>query len=115
MIQESDLLRYLEGDCTPAEAAAIQAWLAADPQRVEQLEELRVVWRHTGQTSRQWHIEGARERLRRARGVSPPAPASRVKRGRWPSWQAWQIAAGIVLTLVASVAYLANRTSERTY
>src|SRR5881628_312075 len=29
MIEESDLLRFVEGECSPAEAAAIQAWIAA--------------------------------------------------------------------------------------
>src|SRR5687768_5443127 len=112
MIHESELLRYVEGDCTPAEAAAIQAWLAADPQRVEQLEELRMVWRQTGQTSRRWDVASARERLRRARGLSTPAPAPVAQRRRWP---AWPIAAGIVLTVVGSAAYLASRTAVRTY
>lgn len=67
MIRESDLLRFVEGDCTPDEAAAIQAWITADPRRAELLEELRAVWRLTGGATRTWDAARARERLRRAR------------------------------------------------
>ncbi len=35
------LERYLAGECTPSEHEAVRAWLAADPQRSAQLEQLR--------------------------------------------------------------------------
>jgi len=67
-IEESDLLRFVEGDCSPAEAAAIQAWIAADPRRGERLDEVRTVWRLTGSSSWRWVVAEARIRLLRSRG-----------------------------------------------
>lgn len=67
MFDESDLLRFLEGDCSPEEAAAIQAWIAAEPARGELLDELRGIWGLTGGMTRPWDIAAARERLRRVR------------------------------------------------
>lgn len=115
MIQDCDLLRYLDGECTPAEAAAIQAWLAADPHRIELLEELRVVWRQTGGAARKWDVTRARERLRRARGLSVADAPPAARRSWWFGWPAWSIAAGIIIALVASATYLVTRTSFRSY
>jgi transmembrane sensor len=67
-IEASDLLRLVEGDCSPEEAAAIQAWIAADPRRGDLLDELRAVWRLTGSTTRPWVVAEARIRLLRTRG-----------------------------------------------
>src|SRR5256885_14928028 len=75
MIEESDLLRLVEGDCSPTEAAAIQAWIAADPARGELLDELRAVWRLTGDLTRPWDVGAARGRLLRARRAAPPPAA----------------------------------------
>src|SRR3989449_2251883 len=68
MIEDSDLLRLVEGECSPEEARAIQAWIAADPARGELLDQLRAVWRLTGETSRPWDLAGARDRLLRVSG-----------------------------------------------
>src|SRR6266581_1910057 len=59
MIEASDLLRFVEGECSPAEAAAIQAWIAADSARGELLDELRAVWRLTGDLTRPWDVGAA--------------------------------------------------------
>jgi transmembrane sensor len=67
-IEESDLLRFVEGDCSPDEAAAIQTWIAADPRRSELLDQIRAVWRLTGSTTRPWVVAEARIRLLRSRG-----------------------------------------------
>jgi transmembrane sensor len=70
MIEESDLLRLIEGDCSPDEAEAIQAWIAADPRRARLLDDLRAVWSLTGgAASRDWNAVAARERLLHARGL----------------------------------------------
>jgi len=74
MIKQSDLLRLIEGECSPEEAAAIQAWVAADPHRGELLDELRAVWRVSGEGTRDWGFEQARERLLDARN----------RAARWP-------------------------------
>jgi len=68
MIEDSDLLRLVEGECSPEEAAAIQAWVAADPARGELLDQVRALWRLTGDPSRPWDLAGARDRLLRVRG-----------------------------------------------
>ena len=67
-IEKSDLLRFVEGDCSPDEAAAIQGWIAADPRRGELLDDLRAVWGLTGSNTRPWVVAGARIRLLRSRG-----------------------------------------------
>src|SRR3989442_15036074 len=79
MIEESDLLRLVEGDCSPAEAAAIQAWIAADPARGELLDELRAVWRLTGDLTRPWDVGAARGRLLSARCAAPPPGTRRLQ------------------------------------
>ncbi|OLE61124.1 MAG: hypothetical protein AUG74_15525 [Bacteroidetes bacterium 13_1_20CM_4_60_6] len=67
-VEEAELRRFVEGDCSPDEAAAIQAWIAADPRRGELLDEIRAVWRLTGSTTRPWVVAEARIRLLRSRG-----------------------------------------------
>src|SRR5256886_13884738 len=54
MTKQSDLLRLIEGECSPEEAAAIQGWVAADPRRGELLDDLRAVWRPSGEGTRDW-------------------------------------------------------------
>jgi len=88
MFDESDLLRLLEGECSPEEAAAIQAWIAADPARVAFLDELRALWRLTGATARDWDTAAAVERLRRARGR--PAADPPVVRRTAPGLRQWR-------------------------
>src|SRR2546428_2970629 len=78
MIEDSDLLRLVEGECSPEEARAIQAWIAADPARGELLDQLRAVWRLTGETSRPWDLAGARDRLLRVSRRHPAQPSGRV-------------------------------------
>jgi transmembrane sensor len=131
VINESDLLRFLEGECTPEEARMIQAWIAADPTRETLLEELRAVWQLTGRTSRHWSVATAWERIRRNRGHTPvppsiglPArsPAARPERAIPPaprrtmrswsvvSWRA-RVAAAIALAIAGALyGYLGPRS-----
>src|SRR5437016_5448854 len=78
MTKQSDLLRLIEGECSPEEAAAIQGWVAADPRRGELLDDLRAVWRLSGEGTRDWGVEEARKRLLEARdrrgGARGPGP-----------------------------------------
>ena len=67
-MEQPDLLGFVEGDCSPDEAAAMQAWIAADPRRGALLEDLREVWRLTGRQTRSWVVAGARIRLLPSRG-----------------------------------------------
>jgi len=79
-MEQSDLLGFVEGDCSPDEAAAMQAWIAADPRRGALLEDLREVWRLTGRHTRSWVVAGARIRLLPSRGRSRGAGVGRVSR-----------------------------------
>jgi len=91
---ESDILRLIEGDCTPDEAVALQAWISADPRRRARFEQAQIVWRLTGATTRQWDLARARRQLWRARFRAAP---------RWlvpPPW-AW-IAAALALVTVGT-------------
>lgn len=92
---EPDLLRFLEGDCSPDEAAALQSWISADPNRVALLDQLQVVWRLSGAATRDWDLPRARERLHRARFRARFRPVIP------PSW-AW-IAASLVLVIGGAV------------
>ena len=119
MIDESDLLRFIEGECTPEEAIAIQRWLSADPRRAELLEELRAVWRLTGDATRDWKVPEARRRLLEARNhTSGPrglelVPGSR-KYAATPSWSAaWPLRIAVAIGLaVAGAAFWALHTRE---
>lgn len=70
-IEEIDLLRLVEGDCSPEEAVALQAWIGAHPRRTQLLAELRAVWRLTGSTTRSWVVADARLRLLRGWAAVP--------------------------------------------
>ncbi len=109
MIDEADVLRLLEGDCSPEEAAAIQAWIAADRRRGELLRELRALWDLSGDTTRPWHVTAARERLlsgRRRR--TAPLEASRRSWwvARWPAG----IAAAVILVMTGAVLWHPRRS-----
>lgn len=105
MIDERDLLRLIDGECSPDEAAAIQAWVAADPKRGELLDELRTVWRLTGTGPRTWDVGAARRRLLRAynarlepRTSTPPSAASR---NPWRTTVVWTRRAALASCVVA--------------
>ncbi len=101
MFEEADLLRLIEGDCSPEEAAAIQAWIVADPERGVRLDRLRALWRLTGETTRDWD----RAFPSRSR---PPRSSTGVPLRR-PSWKApWpmRIAAAIALVLAGAGLWL---------
>jgi transmembrane sensor len=98
MFEQADLLRLIEGDCSPEEAAAIQAWVAADPKRGELLDQLRAVWRLTGDTTRVWELPESHARPQRANPFLELVPPNR----RW--WTAqWvtPVAAAAIAVLVA--------------
>src|SRR6266550_4207817 len=101
MINESDLLRLVEGDCVPGEAAAIQAWSAADPRREALLHDLRALWRATGTASRDWNAAAARERLLRARRLFRIAPAAPSPPPVW----ATRIAVAVALMVAGALSW----------
>ena len=105
MFAESDLLRYVEGDCSPAEAAAIQAWIAADQGRSALLDELQALWRVTGAAARRWDVAGARRRLRAsdASGAAPLLYLIPHRSTFWGSPWPLRIAAAVILSLAAAL------------
>ena len=107
MTDESDLLRLIEGECSPQEAARIQAWIVADPRRARLLEELRVVWSLTGGTaSRDWNAAAARERLVHARGLLMFPAANRFQ---WTAPWATRIAVAIAVTTAGLLSWSLHR------
>src|ERR1044071_6302467 len=100
MFEQADLLRLIEGDCSPEEAAAIQAWIAADPKRGELWDELRAVWRLTGETTRHWNIP---KPSGRAEHVKPALELVGRRRQWWTTpWGTSIAAAGIGILLAGS-------------
>ena len=98
MFEQADLLRLIEGDCSPEEAAAIQAWIAVDPKRGELWDELRAVWRITGDTTRAWGIPESLRRLERTEhSLELVAPGHRW----WTASWATPAAAAAIAVLVA--------------
>src|SRR3977135_2553021 len=108
MFEEADLLRLTEGDCSPEKAVACQAWTAADPRRGELLDQLRAVWRLTGDTSRDWHIPELPERSERGKPSLELVPPRR----RWwmAPWATAIAAAAITVLIVASLHVLFPRS-----
>ena len=97
MFKDADLLRLIEGDCSPEEAAAIQAWVAADPRRGALLDQLHAVWRLTGGTTRAWDIPESHERSERGRPALELVPP---RRRWWTAPWATAIAAAAIAVLV---------------
>jgi len=107
MFAHADLLRLIDGDCSPEEAATIQAWVAADPRRGELLDQLRAVWRLTGDTTRDWDIPKSHGRPTRAKPSLELVPTRR----RWwtAPWATAIAAAAIAVLIVGSLRVFFNR------
>src|SRR6266516_1904775 len=105
MFAESDLLRYVEGDCSPAEAAAIQEWIAADPRRGALIDKLQALWRVTGSATRRWDVSAAWRRLREpdAPGATPWLYLVPSRSTFWGSPWLLRIAAALILLLATAL------------
>jgi ferric-dicitrate binding protein FerR (iron transport regulator) len=111
------LTRYLTGELSPAESAAVERWFAADPKHRELLGELRSVWAASAGDTTGWDVDSAVASLR-ARALSaasvpprakpaPAAPRFALPKPRFPI----AIAAGIVAILVGSGLLVQNRVA----
>jgi len=104
MFTDSDLLRLVDGDCSPAEAAAIQDWIAADPRRGARLDDLQALWRATGSATRRWDVAGARRRLREdGSGTAPPLYLVPARATFWNSPWPFRIAAAVIVSLATAL------------
>lgn len=130
MIDETDLVRLVDGSCSPETAVEIQNWVAADPRRAELLDELRAMWLLAGRTSARWDLPAARTRLALARASLAERDATTADRqrsarrtrtsdgGRPPRWASVAryvgVGAGVVVILVAGT-LIATRERAVTY
>jgi transmembrane sensor len=107
------LTRYVSGQCTADEAAAIRRWIAGDPSRERLVGELEAAWRVAGQAPYEWGVDEGWRRFdaaRRARnrssfrlihGEKRPAPALVIRDNGTPIWR---IAAAVLVVVGASFA-----------
>lgn len=118
MIDDLDgirLSRYLAGDCSAEEAAAVRRWIADDPARGTLVDELTQVWGMTGSradaagTDAAWNAMVAARDVRRVRPIRRTADAAEPAGARWGGWRpgrwSWpaRIAAAIVVAAGAGV------------
>lgn len=72
------LVRYIVGECSPAESARTQEWIAAEPGRWKRFQELDRVWHaYKQEPSGRWNAESALAELRGSLG----SLGSRTERG----------------------------------
>lgn len=102
------VIRYLSGDCSPAEAEAFERWVAADPARQQELDALRHLWEASAEipsadrVNEMWsdvarQMDGAAEpALRLPPGTAPRSPGRRFR----PAWWGIGVATAATLALV---------------
>jgi transmembrane sensor len=107
------LTRYVSGQCTADEAAAIRRWIAAEPSRERVVAELEAAWRAGGQAPYEWGVDEGWRRFDAARrvrnrpsfllihGAKRPAPAIVIRDSGTPIWR---IAAAVLVIAGASFA-----------
>ncbi len=105
------LTRYVSGQCTADEAAAIRRWIAADPSRERVVAELEAAWRAGRAAPYEWGVDDSwrrfdvarRERSRPSiRLMQPsgrPAPAIVIRDSGIP---VWRVAAAVVAVVASS-------------
>lgn len=62
---------YFSGTADPEERAAVDRWVAADPARGREVEQLRVLWRRTGELPRTPSVDAGWLRVTHALGMPP--------------------------------------------
>ncbi len=112
------LTRYLAGDCTPAEAVELEAWLAADPARQRELDALRLLWDASAglpapdRINEMWsdvarHIRGAASPDVTATASAPPPILTlhRFESRRSSAWTRWGLGLAAAASVALAVAY----------
>jgi transmembrane sensor len=100
------LARYVSGQCTAAEVAAVREWMAADPSRGQVIAELEAVWRAAARAPYEWDVDAGWRALSDAReGGRPGHVISLVPRNaaaRRLAFTWWAVAAAAVLVVAGS-------------
>ena len=107
------LTRFVSGQCTADEAAAIRRWIAADANRERLVADLEAAWRAGGRAQYEWGVEEGWRRFdaaRRARnrpsfhlihGARRTPPAIVIRDSGTPMWR---IAAAVIVVVGAAFA-----------
>ena len=61
------LTKYVSGQCTAEEAAAVRRWIASDPSRERTVAELEAAWRAAGRAPYEWGVDEGWRQLEAAR------------------------------------------------
>jgi transmembrane sensor len=108
------LIRFLSGDCSAAEVAAIDAWAQASPEHQAAIDALRVLWQESARTLADSgaDITAAWTRVRprlvdaRVPRVAHIVPQRATSGGRWPLVG---IAAGMLVAIAGSALVIGHR------
>jgi transmembrane sensor len=116
------LARFFSGDCTPEERETVASWIAADPARATEVEELRAAWDAGSEVDpSEWNVHAAlrgvheRRRTRAGRGAPSAAvlailPPRERRRVTWP-WAT--LAAAVVVAAVGVTAAIVRQQPTR--
>src|SRR5579862_8788086 len=74
------LARYLAGECTPAESAAVREWIAAQPDHERAIEQLRAVFNAASPAPPRPDLDAMWRKIRAPRRASFPVAARRRRR-----------------------------------
>lgn len=114
------LERFCAGDCTPAERAEVERWLAADPARAESLDLLRAAWLEAGtmetpaerpDITAAWTAVERRVRAGERAALRIGVSFEERSAGWRRSWMRGAVAAAAVLVIAAGVSFVALRRS----
>lgn len=104
-MDETRLSRFLAGEASEAEAAAVRAWLAGSEANRRELDRLRRIWEVTAAPPpRPVDVDAAWQRLRRQMPVTSPAAETRPETPVVPlnsarRWKVWRVAASVAVLL----------------
>jgi transmembrane sensor len=98
------LAKYVSGNCSEAERAAVETWVNADPAHRQLLEELRETWMLMGQAQRPVLVEAAWQRVQAQLTTALSRPPHPMRRHRPMGWGA-RVLAVLIVALGLALAY----------
>lgn len=94
------LAKYLSGECSPSELKLVQQWLEENPLHVKYVDQLKLVWKETGQSVNfNPNIEQAWEKIKRNIDVKDKS----VSNHRFLNFNSWAFRVAAMLVLVVGV------------